>query len=100
VQIRQLQHFVVLAESATLTDAADRLGISQQGLSASVARLEAELGLRLLQRPRRSVCLTSAGRCLADRAHGVLDLADAMLRDAHAAQERDRLRSAEGRRAG
>lgn len=85
MQIRQLQHFVTLAESTTLTEAARRLGMSQQGLSASIARLEGEIGLTLMQRRRKTVHLTAAGVHFADGARAVLRSVAAMLDQAQAA---------------
>lgn len=78
VSLRQLRMFVVLAESSTITQAAERIGITQQGLSSAVARLEDELGVRLLERGRRAT-LTVHGQLLAASAHRILHEADEML---------------------
>jgi DNA-binding transcriptional LysR family regulator len=64
VDLRQLEHFVTVADERHFTRAAERLFISQSGLSASVRALEKELGAVLFTRNTRRVELTEAGRAL------------------------------------
>jgi DNA-binding transcriptional LysR family regulator len=56
--------FMAVAEEASFTRAAAKLGTSQSALSHTVRRLEARLGLRLLARTTRSVAPTEAGERL------------------------------------
>src|SRR5277367_1453518 len=49
-------------ETGSFVRAADALGITQPGVSRAVARLEARVGVRLLDRTTRSVKLTDEGR--------------------------------------
>jgi DNA-binding transcriptional LysR family regulator len=60
--------FVKVAELASFTRAADHLGMPKARASARVARLEADLGVRLLQRTTRTVRLTPDGEQLIARA--------------------------------
>ncbi|HEV3431722.1 MAG TPA: LysR family transcriptional regulator [Paraburkholderia sp.] len=53
-----------IVESGSFAGAAERLDMSQSGVSRSVARLEARLGIRLFDRTTRSVTLTDEGRRL------------------------------------
>jgi DNA-binding transcriptional LysR family regulator len=76
---------VAVAEELSFARAADRLHLSQPALSESVARLETELGTRLLARTSRSVRLTPAGAVLLEDAREVLGRADAALDRARAA---------------
>ncbi|MGW5936789.1 LysR family transcriptional regulator [Streptomyces celluloflavus] len=59
---RHLVHFLAVAETGHLTDAASMLGVPQSTLSRSMARLEEDLGMQLLSRDRRGTDLTRAGR--------------------------------------
>ncbi|WP_224282885.1 LysR family transcriptional regulator [Streptomyces sp. LS1784] len=72
LDLAQVRAFVVAAEELHFGRAAGRLGISQQGLSKRVARLEAALGVRLLDRDARGVGLTEAGRRFLEPARRVL----------------------------
>ena len=64
MELRQLEHFVTVAEERHFTHAADLLQISQSGLSASIRALEMELGTSLFIRSTRRVELTAAGQAL------------------------------------
>jgi|SRR5450830_969636 len=64
MELRQLEHFVTVAEERHFTRAAELLQISQSGLSASIRALETELGTSLFVRSTRRVELTAAGQAL------------------------------------
>ena len=51
-----------IVDSGSFAEAGDVLNMSQSGVSRSIARLEARLGIRLLERTTRSVSLTDEGR--------------------------------------
>ncbi|MEO1058966.1 MAG: LysR family transcriptional regulator [Actinomycetota bacterium] len=73
VHIRDLRYFVAVAEELHFTRAAERLYVSQPALSRQIAKLESDLRVRLLDRDRRNVALTEAGRVLLERARTVID---------------------------
>ncbi len=50
VELRQLATFVAVAEDGSFTRAADRLHVVQSAVSASVRKLEDELGASLFDR--------------------------------------------------
>ncbi len=53
-----------IAEGGSFVKAADALGLSRSGVSRAVSRLEARVGVRLLDRTTRAVALTDEGRRL------------------------------------
>ncbi|MFE9452822.1 LysR substrate-binding domain-containing protein [Streptomyces sp. NPDC006739] len=81
MELRHLQHFVAVAEDQHFTRAAERLMVSQSGLSASIRALERELRAPLFVRTTRRVTLTEAGRALLTEAQRIL----AQVRAAHEA---------------
>jgi DNA-binding transcriptional LysR family regulator len=81
VDLTKLRAFVTLAEYLHFGHAADALHLTQPGLSRQIQTLERQLGARLLERDRRNVTLTDAGRQL-------LEDAVPLLAAAHATRQR------------
>jgi DNA-binding transcriptional LysR family regulator len=77
MELRQLEHFVAVAQECHFTRAAQRLHIAQSGLSASIRSLEKELGATLFYRSTRQVQLTAAGQALLAEALRALAASDA-----------------------
>ena len=71
-----LRIYLLVAETASFTRAAERLGLTRARVSAVVQQLEAELGTRLLQRTTRSVRVTPDGQLFAERAQALVGEAD------------------------
>lgn len=70
---RSLTVFLSVAESLSFSRSADRLAMSVSAVSRTILRLEEELGQPLLERDRRSVRLTRAGRDFRSYAQRALD---------------------------
>ena len=75
LELRELRYFLAVADELSFTRAAERLHLAQQALSASVKRLEDQLGVALFVRTTRRVELTSAGEVLVEEARAVMEAA-------------------------
>jgi DNA-binding transcriptional LysR family regulator len=73
MELRQLEYLVAVAEEANFTRAAERVHISQSGVSAQIRQLERELGQALLDRSGRPVRLTEVGAAVLPYARAALD---------------------------
>lgn len=69
----RVEPFVVTAERRSFRGAARHLGLSPTAVSKAVAALEADLGVRLLQRTSRHVALTPEGEIYLQHARQALD---------------------------
>ncbi|HEU5024079.1 LysR substrate-binding domain-containing protein [Actinomadura sp. NPDC048394] len=76
MELRQLEHFVAVAEELHFTRAAARVHVVQSSLSSSIGALERELDARLFTRTNRRVELTEAGRALLPSARRALAAAE------------------------
>ena len=74
IELRQLQSFLVLAEELHFRRAAEKLYISQPGLSKQIQQLEDQLEVTLLERDRRNVRLTRSGIYLKKQTENMLGL--------------------------
>jgi DNA-binding transcriptional LysR family regulator len=68
-----LEYFLVVASEGNITRAAERLNVSQQALSNSIARLENELNCKLFDR-KKDLTLTYAGKQFKTSAEKILDI--------------------------
>ena len=96
LDVTRLRVLVAVARHGSVTAAARELNYAQPSVSHHLARLEAETGVRLIQRAGRGIRLTDAGRLLADRATEVLGRLDAAENElaAHAGLSAGRVRLA------
>src|ERR671936_3193593 len=69
---QRLRVFREVAHQGSFSAAADSLSYTQSAVSQSVAALEAELGVALLERDRRGVRPTAAGATLIGHADGII----------------------------
>jgi DNA-binding transcriptional LysR family regulator len=73
LNLSRLRAFLLVAEELSFTRAAARLHVAQQALSATIRRLERDVGVRLFDRSTRAVQLTPAGHALVRRTRRALD---------------------------
>lgn len=64
--------FVQVVEAGSFTRVASKLGVQRSSVSRAVARLEDDLGVRLLQRTTRKLGLTDAGQTFYERVRGAV----------------------------
>jgi DNA-binding transcriptional LysR family regulator len=77
MELYQLVHFIAVVETGSFTKGAERAAVSQPAISASIARLEAEFDVQLLDR-RSPVVPTTAGERLLEAGKTILHLCSAV----------------------
>lgn len=78
MELHQLRYLTAVADHGSFTAAAQALHVAQSGVSAQVAKLERELGHRLLDRRGRTVALTPEGEALLPHARAAQAAVDGM----------------------
>jgi len=88
MELRHLRYFIAVAETGSLTEAAERrLHTSQPSLSRQIRDLEDEVGVELLTRSAHGVELTAAGKAFLDHARSALMQVDAAIETARSAAQ-------------
>lgn len=75
MELRHLRYFVAVAETGSMTKAAQQLGIQQPPLGQQIRALEAELKVQLFDRAPKRIVLSAAGKVFLDDAREILDRA-------------------------
>lgn len=73
MELEQLKIFAAVARSGSFTKAAKHLYISHSTTSRAVSALEAELGVKLLERDNRVLGLTQAGEVLLEESEKITE---------------------------
>lgn len=76
--LQQLKYLITVAECKNITEAAEKLFISQPSLSAAIHNLEKEMNVKAFIRSNKGVSVTSEGEQLIRYARNLLDQADIM----------------------
>ena len=77
MELRQLEYFIAVVEEANFTRAAERVHISQSGVSAQIRQLERDLGASLIDRSGRAATVTTAGAAALEHARAALACVEA-----------------------
>jgi DNA-binding transcriptional LysR family regulator len=81
LRISRLRQVLAIHDQGSFAKAAERLGIAQSSLSKSVARLEDELNIKLVERSSSGSRVTAAGRMVAERARRLIEESESLRRD-------------------
>lgn len=87
MELRDLRYFCLVAETGSVTRAADTLCVSQPFVTKVIHRLEEELGTKLFDLERRRVVLNQNGEYFYRHAREILDKLDRLTEDMAAMQE-------------
>lgn len=82
-----LKAFLRIAETGSISRAAQSLGIAQPSLSQQLLRLEDEIGFKLFDRMARGVILTEPGRVFLEQARHILHVTEQAIADARHLRE-------------
>lgn len=76
MNFRILNYFLTVVREGSITKAADVLHITQPTLSRQLMQLEDELGVKLIDRSKHKLSLTTSGYFLAQRASDIIELVE------------------------
>jgi DNA-binding transcriptional LysR family regulator len=91
MRIQQLEYATAVARSGSFRKAAEELHISQPALSQNVRKLEAELGVDILDRRRSGATVGASGRELLPHIEAVIEAVDALRRAANERHNNSRI---------
>ncbi|TJZ52921.1 LysR family transcriptional regulator [Streptomyces piniterrae] len=83
IELRHFRCFLAIADTLSITRAAERLHLTQPAVSRTLRQLEQELGLRLVDRSTHHLALTPDGITFRDQATIAVTAFDQALRHAH-----------------
>lgn len=83
MNVKGMLYIATIAETKSLSGAAQLLGISQPTLSVFLSNLETSLGLDLFLREKKQLVLTPAGKIYLDAAHRILNVKDQTYQSIH-----------------
>jgi len=74
IDIKHMRYFVAIVKYGSMTEASQRLYISQPTISKAIQDIETELGMSLFDRNKKKIALTDAGRIFFDQCEEILRL--------------------------
>lgn len=85
IELRQFKQFIAVAEELSFRRAAERLNMAQPPLTATIKRIEDEVGAVLIERTNRIERLTEAGHVFLEEARKTVNQAERAMLAAHRA---------------
>lgn len=79
--MRQIKYFITVVDCNSFTEAAEELYISQSAISQQIQALEADLGVKLMEREKRQFSLTAAGEYFYQQGRLLLEEAEGLRRE-------------------
>ena len=76
MDLKQLEYIVAIADTKSITRAAEQFYVSQSALSQQLSKLESELKLKLFTRDKQGFKLTPAGKLYVDNARRIILIRD------------------------
>ena len=86
MDLQLLRTLLAVADTGSITEAADRIGVTQPALSRRIQQLEGYLGATLLARGRKGTGLTEIGRLVEREARVLVDRYDQLREQVRAQQ--------------
>lgn len=83
MDLRRLEYFEAVSRLKSFTRAAEELHVAQPSITASIFKLEEELGVSLLNRTQRSVALTREGEVFLERTRSILNDVQNVVKEMH-----------------
>jgi DNA-binding transcriptional LysR family regulator len=87
IELRQFRQFIAVAEELSFRRAAERLNMAQPPLTATIQRIEDEIGTTLIERTNRITRLTEAGQIFLKEARKTVEQAERAMLAARQAGE-------------
>lgn len=81
IELYQLEQLVTIADAGTISKAAEKLLISQPGLTRSIQRLEEDLDLKLFDRTKNKITLNENGQLAVEYAKKILNSTHQMVEE-------------------
>ncbi len=92
MDLNQIRHFIAVVEAGSFTKGAQNVAVSQSAISTSIAKIEAELDVKLLDRRLSPLGLTPAGKRLLEAGKDILQRYDTVTADLKSISEPKHLR--------
>lgn len=91
MELTHLIQFKAIADCNTMTEASEKLHVSQPALSTTLRKLEKELGIRLFDRAKNHISLNTAGKIVLNHTNNILEQVEQMKKDLYLHEYRNHI---------